>query len=99
MKTVEAGHKGIRILRFPEVIRKTGLSRSELYNRQRSGDFPGRVPLGRRTVGFDESEVDDYLCGIIRRGREQPGDLLARATVHHKTSCATDGSELSSAQI
>ncbi|EHL20828.1 putative DNA binding protein from phage origin [Acidovorax sp. NO-1] len=72
MKMANTPRKDIRILRFPEVIRKTGLSRSELYSRVRSGEFPGKVPLGRRTVGFVEREVDDYLSDLIQRERNQP---------------------------
>lgn len=60
---------GIRILRFGDVVRKTGLSRSAIYQRLRTGDFPSSVELGPRAVGFVEMEIDDYLRRLIARVR------------------------------
>lgn len=56
----------IRILRLPAVIKRVGLCRSSIYNRQRNGDFPPAVKLGPRAVGFVENEIDAWLraaCG------------------------------------
>ena len=54
-----------RILRFPEVVTKTGLSRSSVYGRIRSGDFPPPVPLGSgRAVGFIEQEVQAWINSL-----------------------------------
>lgn len=51
-----------RILRFPEVVSRTGLSRASVYGRIRSGDFPAPVPLGDgRAVGFIEREVSQWI--------------------------------------
>lgn len=61
--------QSVRILRFAEVVRKTGLSRSSIYQRLRAGDFPASVELGPRAVGFVETEVDDYLRRLIKRVR------------------------------
>jgi prophage regulatory protein len=61
--------RSVRILRFAEVVRKTGLSRSSIYQRLRAGDFPASVELGPRAVGFVETEVDDYLRRLIKRVR------------------------------
>jgi len=46
-----------RLLRFPEVHNRTGLSESTMRRREAKGTFPGRVPLGPRLVGWYESEV------------------------------------------
>ena len=58
-----------RILRRPEVQKLVGLSRSSLYDRIASGDFPRPVKLGglnSRSVGWPESLVrkwiDDKIC-------------------------------------
>jgi prophage regulatory protein len=69
MKTAEAIGNDVRIIRFPEVVRRTGLSRTELYSRLRNGEFPSKVPLGPRAVGFVEREVDEYICDLIQRVR------------------------------
>lgn len=50
-----------RILRFSEVVSRTGLSRSSVYGRIRSGEFPNPVPLGGRAVGFIEREVSQWI--------------------------------------
>ena len=65
-----------RILRFPEVVNRTGLSRSSVYGRIRSGDFPAPVPLGSgRAVGFLEREVNGWIASLVDRREEQKGAL------------------------
>lgn len=61
---------GLRILRFPDAVTKTGLSKSSIYERIRNGEFPAPVPLGPRAVGFVAHEVDDWLEQLIRRSRK-----------------------------
>ncbi len=50
-----------RILRKPAVEQMTGLHEVTLWRRERSGDFPRRVQLGGRAVGWLESEVIAWL--------------------------------------
>lgn len=57
--------KDTRIIRFPEVVNRTGLSRSTVYGRIRAGDFPPPVPLGSgRAVGFIEREVSQWIDSL-----------------------------------
>ena len=49
------------ILRRPEVERRTGLSRSTLYAMMAEGVFPKPVRLGKRAVGWRESDVLAWL--------------------------------------
>lgn len=49
------------ILRLPDVKRITGLSRSTIYLRVAEGKFPKPVSLGRRAVGWLESEIQQWL--------------------------------------
>jgi prophage regulatory protein len=51
----------IRILRSKNVQSKTGYSRMQIHRLERAGDFPPRVRLGPNSVGWLESEVDDWL--------------------------------------
>jgi prophage regulatory protein len=46
-----------RILRIREVIDLTGMSKSTLMRLQRSGDFPSRIRIGDKAVGWREREV------------------------------------------
>jgi prophage regulatory protein len=50
------------IIRLPKTIEKTGLSRSTIYKLESLGDFPKKIKLSPRTMGFLESEVDKWLA-------------------------------------
>ena len=46
-----------RLLRLPEVLRITGLSRSRLYDLKRRGLFPPSVDIGPRAVAWRDCDV------------------------------------------
>ena len=50
-----------RIVRLPDVMARTGLSRSTIYVRLGKGSFPKSVQLGARAVGWIEAEVDEWI--------------------------------------
>lgn len=50
-----------RLLRVDEVKRRTGLSRTTIWRREREGEFPARVKLGDNSVAWRESEVEDWI--------------------------------------
>lgn len=61
------------ILRLPAVMNRTGLSRSTIYLRISNGDFPRSIPLGGRSIGWIESEVNNWLnCRIEERKEHGP---------------------------
>ena len=60
----------IRFLRLPEVLERTGLSRSTIYVRLEQGRFPRPVSLGGRAVGWIESEVDEWIRQRIEESRD-----------------------------
>ncbi len=62
---------GIRILRISDVILKTGLSRTTIYQKLRDRDFPRPVELGPRAIGFVEAEIECFLRNLIRQRDEQ----------------------------
>jgi prophage regulatory protein len=49
-----------RLIRLPEVKKITGLSRSMIYLLESRNDFPKRVPLTARTVGWPEIEIYEW---------------------------------------
>jgi len=59
-----------RILRIRAVKDRCGLSRSTLYNRIASGEFPAPISLGARSVGWLESEVDAWIGSCIASRRK-----------------------------
>lgn len=64
---------GDRILRLPEVVSRTGLSRPTIYNRSRAGTFPKPVRLGPNSTGWFESEIDAFLAEIAAARDAQAG--------------------------
>ena len=53
-----------RMMRIPEVVQVTGLSKTTIWRRIKSGDFPPPVRLGNmetRSVGWPESKVEGWL--------------------------------------
>lgn len=51
--------------RLPTVKARTGLSRSEIYRRIATGDFPQPVKLGERASAWNAAEVDSWITGRI----------------------------------
>ena len=54
--------KPIRILRLPEVLARTGLSRSTVYELIAKRLFPHPVSLSIRAVGWIESEIENWIA-------------------------------------
>ena len=61
------------ILRFPQVIAITGLSRSTIYAKlaDDNDNFPRPIQLGIRSVGFVAQEIDDWLAEQIEMNRSE----------------------------
>ena len=53
------------ILRLPDVKRKTGQSRSSIYDKVQRQEFPAPVKIGERAVGWVEAEVDAWVTARI----------------------------------
>lgn len=49
------------ILRINQVIQKTGLSRSVIYEEIKNGRFPKQVKLAKRSSGWLESEINKWI--------------------------------------
>ncbi len=60
------------ILRFPEVARRTGISRTTIWRRERANDFPRRVILGPNSTGWIEEEIDQWIASRPRGLSSQP---------------------------
>ena len=59
----------VRFLRLPEVLARTGQSRSTIHVRLEQGRFPRPVSLGARAVGLIEAEVDEWIRQRIDESR------------------------------
>lgn len=54
-----------RLIKLPEVRRKTGHGTTKIYELEAKGDFPKRVKLTPRSVAWVEDEVDEYVASLI----------------------------------
>lgn len=50
-----------RLLRLPQVIERTSLRRSTIYEMMGNGSFPKPIKLNRRSNGWIESEVSGWV--------------------------------------
>jgi prophage regulatory protein len=66
-----------KILRLPNVLDRTGLSRSTVYQRVTEGRFPRPVSLGARAVGWIETEIEEWIVRQIEGSREMRGQKTA----------------------
>lgn len=56
-----------RLVRLPEVLHRTGLSRSTVYRRLEQGAFPKPYPLGGKIVAWAECEIDQWISDRLDR--------------------------------
>jgi prophage regulatory protein len=57
-------HPQERIIRLPELMTITGMSRSTIYARMAEGGFPAPKKLGARAVGWIASQVDAFIAAL-----------------------------------
>lgn len=50
------------IIRMPQLVEKTRISRAHVYNLIGRGEFPRPIRLGRRAVGWREDEIEAWLA-------------------------------------
>lgn len=57
------------IIRLPEVQRRTGYSKAWIYRLIALGEFPKQIKLGVKSVGFVESEINEWIDNKINSSR------------------------------
>lgn len=62
-----------RLLKLPEVIQMTGVSKSAILRKEKVGEFPKRIKLGPRSVAWSETEINAWVQAIktAREGNQQ----------------------------
>lgn len=53
---------GIKAIRLPQVLDKTGLSRSQVYRLVAAGKFPSPTHLSERITVWKELDIDQWLA-------------------------------------
>jgi prophage regulatory protein len=61
-----------RLLRLPQVIDRTGIKKTKLYELQKDGLFPMRIKIIAHAVGWVEEEVDSWIAGRVAATRALP---------------------------
>ncbi len=56
-----------RLLRLPDVLALTALSRSKLYVYMGDGTFPKPVKIGARANAWPENEIADWINSRVER--------------------------------
>lgn len=57
-----------KILKLPQVIEATGLSKSTIYVLISRGEFPAQIKLSERASGWLESDVDEWIDSKQKAG-------------------------------
>lgn len=60
---------GKTIWRLPEVMARTGLSRSTIYHKMTLDEFPQSINLGIRSVGWVAEEILEWINDRIDDSR------------------------------
>lgn len=58
-----------RLIKKPEVLKKTALSNSSLYRLINADEFPAPIQLGPRAVAWVDSEVQEWIDKRIQTTR------------------------------
>lgn len=62
--------QSIVMLKRKQVETVTGLSRSSIYSKMETGTFPTPIKLSERSVGWLESEVQEWLQNRVVETRQ-----------------------------
>jgi prophage regulatory protein len=59
-----------KLLKLPEVIRLTALSRSSIYAHCSIGEFPKPITTGKRSVAWIEGEIHSWISEKIEQRKD-----------------------------
>ena len=59
------------IIKLPQVKVLTALSRSSIYLKMSQDEFPKPISLGARSVGWIESEIQEWITARIKMSRPE----------------------------
>jgi prophage regulatory protein len=65
------------VLRLSQVRAKTGLPTSSIYKRISEGEFPKQINLGGRSVGWLESDINNWIRHRLAESRFNDTDSAA----------------------
>lgn len=57
-------HSNERLIRLPEVISITGLSKTTIWRYEKDGFFPKRYKITSRTMAWKLSDIEAYIAKV-----------------------------------
>ncbi|MCG9655172.1 helix-turn-helix transcriptional regulator [Vibrio vulnificus] len=63
----------MKVLRLKDVLNMTGLSRATIYAHMSQGKFPHSIALGKGSIGWLESEVQEWISTRVKQRDEYLG--------------------------
>ncbi len=73
LHTAHETYAAPRLLRLPQVIERTGLARSSIYDLIRLGRFPAAVPLTATARAWRSDEIENWIAERIAARDAQGG--------------------------
>ena len=67
---------GRAMLRWPEVNRRTGRSRVQVWRDVRAGTFPAPVEIGKNAIAWFEDEIEAWRVSRPRRTYGGPTEAV-----------------------
>jgi prophage regulatory protein len=83
--------KPLKVMRLNEVMERTGLSRSSIYQKISEKNFPTQISLSANSVGWIESEVEAWIVDRISQSR---GESAGHSTQSENSRSLEDNSEV-----
>lgn len=77
-----------QINRRPEVLKRFGISNTCLHSRINEGVFPPPIPLGGRSVGWLEHELDQTLAAMVAGKSQEHIKALVGHLIDQRKSAA-----------
>jgi len=68
------------LIRLPEVIKRTGFSKTTIYELINEKRFPSQIKIGARAVAFIESEIDEWVVNLINSSRNKLAAIKIKNT-------------------
>lgn len=59
----------VNIIRLPDVMARTGLSRSSVFLKVKTGEMPPPIKLGVRATGWVAEEIDNWIKQRVAASR------------------------------
>ena len=63
-----------KFLRLTEVQRRIPYSRSTIYLKVSRGEFPQPINLGARSVGWLDTEINEWIAQRVSKSRERESE-------------------------